>query len=337
MKFIWAKKELTLMIIPGAHRRTVRFKLPQSMLIIVPSLLLLVLTGFVITIYVMHTTSDQTKLSMQAELDGHDRQFTEQLTQKNSELEKLQTDLITLSRQANDFKDTLEEIKQLDHVIELMAEPEGASGTSKKAAGSPSPTAPKRLDIGGSDTPVTSDEVFALVGETKDGLSSLVSDINGLLEHLKASEAKIKEAEYIRSITPTLWPIANHRISSGFGIRLDPFTLKPSMHTGLDLDGDMNDPVYVAAAGKVIEAGFDNDHGNHIIVEHSKGLETEYMHLNKMLVKRGESVSKGQQIGLVGSTGRSTGSHLHYEVHKNGVPISPMPYLITDRKDDERK
>ncbi|MNG13333.1 Murein DD-endopeptidase MepM [compost metagenome] len=108
------------------------------------------------------------------------------------------------------------------------------------------------------------------------------------------------------------------------------------MHTGYDIDGEYNDPVYVTAAGKVIAAGFDGEFGNYIIVDHTRGIETKYMHLNKILVKRGESVTKGQQIGLVGSTGRSTGSHLHYEVLKNGIQIDPKPYLISNRK-DERK
>ncbi|OCT11571.1 peptidase M23 [Paenibacillus pectinilyticus] len=323
------------MIIPGANRRTVRFKLPHSSLYIVPSVIALVLLGFFVTIYFMNTRSHQTRNSMQQAFDGQERQLVDQITHKTSEIEQLQSDLIDLAQQADEFKVKLEEIKKLDHVIELMSQPENINGTSKKLSSS-APLKGSNLDVGGSDVPVTSQEVSSLVSDTKQGLFSLVDDINALLDHLTESEAKIKEANRIASITPTLWPIASHSITSGFGIRIDPFTFKPSMHTGYDLDGELNDPVYVTAAGKVIEVGYDDEHGNHIIVDHSRGIETEYMHLNKMLVKRGESVTKGQQIGLVGSTGRSTGSHLHYEVHKSGVPIDPKPYLITDRK-DERK
>ncbi|WNR43938.1 M23 family metallopeptidase [Paenibacillus roseipurpureus] len=335
MKFIWGKKELTFMIIPGANRRTVRFKLPHSSLYIVPSVLVLVLMGFLVTIYVMNIHSEQTKTSMQQAFDGQEQQLTQQISNQSDELEQLQIDLIALSQQADEFKAKLEEIKKLDHVLELMSQPETTNGTSKKGTSTPLSTSTKR-DIGGSEQPVKPEDVSALVSSTKNGLNSLVTDINVLLGNLTESEAKIKETEYVRTITPTLWPIASHSITSGFGIRIDPFSLKPTMHTGYDLDGELGDPVYVTAAGKVITVGYDEEHGNHIIVDHSRGIETEYMHLNKITVKRGESVTKGQLIGLVGSTGRSTGSHLHYEVHKSGIPIDPKPYLITDRK-DERK
>lgn len=335
MRFIWGKKEFTLMIIPGANRRTVRFKLPHSSLYIVPSVILLVLIGFFVTIYVMNTNSHQTKTIMQQTFDGQERQLVNQITLKNSELEQLQTNLIDLSQQANEFKVKLEEIKKLDHVIQLMSEPEGKNGTSKKVSIKNSdPLNGASSNVGGSEVPVTSEDVSLLVSSTKQGLSTLVGDINALLLNLNESEARLKEAERLRSITPTLWPTVTHRITSGFGIRKDPFTLKPTMHAGLDLDGEINDSVFATAAGKVVEAGFDNEHGNYIIVDHSRGIQTEYMHLNKILVKRGESVTKGQKIGLLGSTGRSTGSHLHYEVHKNGVKIDPSPYLITARKDE---
>ncbi len=320
------------MIIPGANRQTVRIKLPHSSLYVVPSVIILVLTGFCVTIYLMNTTFHQTTSTMQQSFDGQERQLVDQITLKNNELEQLQNNLIDLSQQADEFKVKLEEIKKLEHVIQLMSE---TDGTSKKSGALPSGMASRpNPDVGGAEVPVTSQEVTTLVSSTKQDLTSLVGEINTVLVNLNASEVKLKEAEQLRTITPTLWPTVTHSITSGFGLRKDPFTLKPSMHAGIDLDGELNDAVYVTAAGKVIEAGYDDEHGNHIIVDHTRGLQTEYMHLNKMLVKRGESVTKGQQIGLMGTTGRSTGTHLHYEVHKNGVQIDPSPYLINDRKDD---
>ncbi|MZQ83804.1 peptidoglycan DD-metalloendopeptidase family protein [Paenibacillus sp. 5J-6] len=332
LRFIWGKKELTLMIIPGANRRTVRFKLPHSSLYIVPSVILLVLIGFFVTIYFMNTYSHQTKENLQRTFDGQERQLVDQITLKDNELEQLQTNLIDLSQQADEFKIKLEEIKKLDHVIQLMSQSEETNRTSKKLpalSNSASDT-----DVGGNEVPVSSQEVTQLVSSTKEGLSSLVGDINALLINLSESEARLQQADYLRSITPTLWPITTHSLTSGFGIRRDPFNGKPSMHTGLDLDGELGDPVYATASGKVIEASFDSEYGNRILVDHSRGIQTGYMHLHKMLVKRGESVTKGQLIGLLGSTGRSTGSHLHYEVQKNRVPIDPTPYLISNRKDE---
>ncbi|NEW07012.1 peptidoglycan DD-metalloendopeptidase family protein [Paenibacillus sp. SYP-B3998] len=323
------------MIIPGANRRTVRIKLPHSSLYVVPSVILLVLIGFFATIYLMNTYFHKTKSTMQQSFNGQERQLVNQITLKNSELEQLQTNLIDLSQQAGEFKAKLEEIKKLDHVIQLMSQ---AGGTSKTSAGltdsSHALSSDVIPDVGGAEVPVTSQEVSQLVTHTKQGLTSLVGDINSLLADLNESEARLQEAERLRKITPTLWPTVTHSITSGFGVRRDPFTQKPSMHAGLDLDGELNDSVYVTAAGKVMEASYDDQHGNHIIVDHTRGLQTEYMHLNKILVKRGESVSKGQKIGLMGTTGRSTGTHLHYEVHRNGIQIDPSPYLINDRKDE---
>ncbi|MDD9266688.1 M23 family metallopeptidase [Paenibacillus sp. GCM10023248] len=332
-RLMWDKKEFTLMIIPGANRRTVRFKLPHSSLYIVPSVILLVLFGFFVTIYLMNTYAHRTKDHMQQAFDGQERQLVNQITLKNNELELLQANLIDLSHQADEFKVKLEEIKKLDHVLQLMSESEEPNRTSKKLSAL-SESAGGGPDVGGTDIPVTSEEVSQLMSSTRQGLSTLVGDINTLLVNLSESEARLKQADYLRSITPTLWPVTAHSQTSGFGMRRDPFTGKPSMHTGLDLDGEIGDPVYATAAGKVTEAGFDNEFGNRIILDHTRGIQTGYMHLHKILVKRGESVTKGQQIGLLGSTGRSTGSHLHYEVQKNRVPIDPTPYLITNRKDE---
>jgi murein DD-endopeptidase MepM/ murein hydrolase activator NlpD len=158
--------------------------------------------------------------------------------------------------------------------------------------------------------------------------------MNEAFASLSDSKTKLEEAQHLQSITPTLWPIVSHRITSGFGIRIDPFTQKPSMHTGLDIDGELNDPIYAAAEGKVILSAWDAEHGNHILIDHTHGLKTEYLHMNKMLVRSGDMVRKGQLIGLVGTTGRSTGTHLHYEVHVNDAPVNPTPYLLTDRKDE---
>lgn len=128
-------------------------------------------------------------------------------------------------------------------------------------------------------------------------------------------------------VTPNIWPVDSHRITSSFGLRQDPFTRRPSFHSGYDISAPANSEVSVTADGIVRITGSDSERGNHIVVDHSNGLQTMYMHLNKILVQKNDSVQKGQLIGLVGSTGRSTGYHLHYEVLQNGVSVDPLPYL----------
>ncbi|WP_442601886.1 M23 family metallopeptidase [Paenibacillus sp. KN14-4R] len=334
MKFILGKKEFTLMFIPSANRRVVKFKLPQSMLIIVPTVIVLALIGFFLTLYLMDNSFAHTKETLNESHLQEARLLNDQIATKSSELEKLQIDLVTLSQQANQFKSKLEEIKKLKHVITLMSDPSISNSTISRTPSELSPASAYKENVGGSDEPFDGEELVKLASVTKNDLSGLVSDINELLTTLTDSEQKLVKAQHIRNVTPTIWPIDARRITSSFGIRLDPFTEKPSMHTGLDIDGKLNDNVYAAAEGTVIDVGKHPDFGNYILIDHSLGIQTQYMHLNKALVKLGDKVTKGKLIGLVGSTGRSTGTHLHYEVIRNGKKIDPTPYLVSSRKEE---
>ena len=116
-------------------------------------------------------------------------------------------------------------------------------------------------------------------------------------------------------------------ISSDFGHRTDPFNRKKAFHSGLDFRGNTGDPVVATGSGRVKESGYASDFGQYIRVSHENGFETLFAHLSKRNVQRGERVTQGQQVGLVGSTGRSTGSHLHYEIHHKGKPVDPMRYV----------
>jgi murein DD-endopeptidase MepM/ murein hydrolase activator NlpD len=116
-------------------------------------------------------------------------------------------------------------------------------------------------------------------------------------------------------------------MTSPFGVRLDPFLGKPAIHTGIDLRGEIGDPVHVTASGRVTRAGWAGGYGNLIEVDHGNGLSTRYGHLSKIEVKVGQHVTIGEIIGRVGSTGRSTGSHLHYETRVNGEPVDPQKFL----------
>ncbi|WP_051305335.1 M23 family metallopeptidase [Desulfogranum mediterraneum] len=117
------------------------------------------------------------------------------------------------------------------------------------------------------------------------------------------------------------------RISSRFGRRKDPLNKKKAFHQGLDFRGRTGDKIIATADGTVKRSTYAKGWGNLIVIRHGKGYETLFAHLNKRLVKRGEQIRRGQVIGRVGNTGRSTGSHLHYEIHLNGKPIDPFNYI----------
>jgi murein DD-endopeptidase MepM/ murein hydrolase activator NlpD len=116
-------------------------------------------------------------------------------------------------------------------------------------------------------------------------------------------------------------------MSSPFGMRMDPFLGGPAIHTGIDLRGDTGDPVRVTANGRVTRAGWAGGYGNMVEVDHGNGLSTRYGHMSKIEVKVGDRVKIGQTIGRIGSTGRSTGPHLHYETRIDDKPVNPQKFL----------
>jgi len=121
--------------------------------------------------------------------------------------------------------------------------------------------------------------------------------------------------------------IGEVEFTSGFGVRSDPFLGRPAMHTGLDFRASMGDPVRATANGKVVSAGWSGGYGRMVEVDHGNGLSTRYGHLSEIHVKIGDQIKIGQVLGAVGSTGRSTGPHLHYETRIDGEAVDPQKFL----------
>lgn len=146
---------------------------------------------------------------------------------------------------------------------------------------------------------------------------------------------KIDTLSYYRDIAkniPLGKPIFNYHVSSAFGHRSDPFNSKSAAHKGVDLASNKGNIIRVMADGKVTRAEWMNGYGNMLEIDHGAGFKTKYAHLNKSYVKKGQTVSRGTEIGEVGSTGRSTGPHLHYEVLFNGVNVDPMAFITANKE-----
>lgn len=126
---------------------------------------------------------------------------------------------------------------------------------------------------------------------------------------------------------PSQKPVSQLAFTSNFGFRSDPFRGSRAMHAGVDIPGPLGTPVYATADGVVGRAQRLGGYGNFVEIEHGQGIETRYGHLSSILVQPNARVKRGQLIGLMGSTGRSTGSHLHYEVRLDGRAVNPMPFL----------
>ena len=154
-------------------------------------------------------------------------------------------------------------------------------------------------------------------------LAALESKTAKLERELRMYEAFLR----LHGMTPSIWPVVG-RLESGVGGRRNPFGGRGfEYHEGQDIDAAYGTPVQVAATGRVIIAGWQRGYGNVVYVDHGNGLSTRYGHLSEIDVTVGQTVTRGQTIGLVGSTGRSTGPHLHYEVRINNQPVDPKPYL----------
>ncbi|SET98774.1 M23 family metallopeptidase [Paenibacillus sp. NFR01] len=176
--------------------------------------------------------------------------------------------------------------------------------------------------------------------ETKDDfedinrmLDEMVSSITTTIteaeqaNRLEASlAAKKAQAEKARLAPAVIWPTNSRVITSSFGYRTDPFNGTSAYHSGIDIAGKIGDPVYAAMDGVIVAADQMSARGKYIIIQHKNGLQTWYMHLNKMIVTAGDTVKKGEQIGLLGNTGRSTGPHLHFQVLKNDQAVNPLAY-----------
>ncbi len=164
-------------------------------------------------------------------------------------------------------------------------------------------------------------------------LKKVIQKIKLLNSRLIQVKKNINGFKRIMKAIPSIWPIfANAGIfASAFGMRLDPFTRTPSFHTGVDILAMPGRPIIASADGTVIAAEFHPGNGNYVNVKHRFGYNTVYCHMQKYVVEAGTLVKKGQVIGYVGTTGRSTGYHLHYEVRLNNNPINPAKFLYLDR------
>ena len=181
--------------------------------------------------------------------------------------------------------------------------------------------------------------------------SSSAEGVGGPLEPVSGSDATFKQLftswKKLDSISqgaiavPSEKPVKAASFTSGYGVRSDPFRHGAAMHAGIDLAGPIGTPIYATADGVVSEAGYNNGgYGNLVKIDHGRGIETRYGHLSAILVSPGQRIVRGQQIARMGSTGRSTGSHLHYEVRIDGRAVNPIPfmkstdYLLAMQKND---
>ena len=193
------------------------------------------------------------------------------------------------------------------------------------------PALVKSRAMGGPTASTTLALVTSGLGSPENTFGLLKDLLSGLEDRLQTVRTDVDKRNQLAAATPSIWP-THGWLSSSMGNRADPFTGEKDFHPGLDISADKGDPVYATADGKVVNASAAGNYGNLVILDHGYGLETRYGHLSAFKVELGQTVKRGDLLGLVGSTGRATSSHLHYEVRANGRILNPLQLLLNPRR-----
>jgi murein DD-endopeptidase MepM/ murein hydrolase activator NlpD len=193
------------------------------------------------------------------------------------------------------------------------------------------PAVVKNRAMGGAGTTAPSVTTLPALQSAENTFGLLREILQGIENRLTAARSDVDRRNALAAATPSIWP-AHGWLSSSVGRRTDPITGGADYHQGLDISADAGTPVYATADGTVMLAQREGAYGNLITIDHGYGLETRYGHLSKYEVKSGSQVKRGQVIGRVGSTGRATGPHLHYEVRVNGRLLNPLQLLLQQRR-----
>ena len=242
-----------------------------------------------------------------------------------NEMQELREQYTVLQKEINEMSETLAQLEDRDNNI-YRAVFEAA----------PLPDSVRK----GKEYSKTNTNQFAFTSSTS-LLEAITTNINSLRNRLAMQKSsydtlqKLVEAkEKMLGAIPAIQPVSNEtleRVASGFGYRIDPIYKTPKMHTGIDFTAATGTPIYATGDGVVQMSGYDNGgYGNHVIINHGYGYNSLYGHMKKIKARIGEKVQRGEVIGWVGSTGKSTGPHLHYEVIKNGKKIDPIHFFFND-------
>jgi len=294
----------TLMIIPRRKSAVTKISLSSNLVrgLFIGSILAVLLTLYVVYDYAS-IKRDRAELS----------RLRQQTAQQSKEI-------INLAVKVDEFADRMEEFKQFDKKLRILAA--NQVGRDKKIP----------LGIGGSNSGQV--RLKELINRDQETLvSSMHKSISQLNENANERELSfnellrfLQEQKSLLAATPSIWPVRGW-VTSEFGSRDNPFEKGVEFHKGLDIATRMEKEVVAPADGFVVEVAHRLDEGNIVRIHHGYGVSSSYAHLAKSTVKQGLRVKRGDLIGYVGDTGRSTGAHLHYSVYVNDVPVNPRKYL----------
>jgi murein DD-endopeptidase MepM/ murein hydrolase activator NlpD len=293
----------TLMIIP--NRKSGVKKLSVSKFV-VRNILIASLVVILVTLYVVYDYAsikrDRAELArLRAQTKEQSQQFRD------------------LAVKIDKFADRMEALRQFDKKIRILS----ADQTSRDKK--------LPLGIGGSDKEMRVKELLdqdqqKMITGIRESIAKLNEDAKDREKSFNELLIFLREQKSILAATPSIWPVKGW-VTSEFGVRESPFRSGAEFHKGLDISTRFGKEIVAPADGLVIVSAYDQQEGNYIKIDHGRGLATGFAHLSRMVARHGMRVKRGDIIGYVGDTGRSTGSHLHYSIFVNNVPVNPRKYL----------
>ncbi|WP_169088339.1 M23 family metallopeptidase [Paenibacillus sp. PL91] len=322
----WLSKKFTFVIIPDANQSVQRFRLSGLIIILLPITIAL-LAACAILFFLLLSRHASVTDTLKNQLAASALQYEQQLSENESHISELQTNLVLFSEQAHAMENKMVEISELESQLKQLA------GIDTKAPVSISSLSTVEGGQGGEELPLPEEAGTDLILETSKQYADVLQQMDAIIPQLQHTKKAVVSYQEILQITPTIWPTDSRKVTSLFGIRTDPFTGRATYHSGFDIGGNTGDPIYAAADGIVTLSERDRVLGINVMIDHGRGISTRYLHLHKNIAEVGDKVKKGQVIGELGSTGRSTGPHLHYEVSINGKNVDPVPYIKADRKE----
>ncbi|MDJ0784836.1 MAG: peptidoglycan DD-metalloendopeptidase family protein [Desulfosarcinaceae bacterium] len=306
------RKQFTLILLSnsGSPLRQVHLSAPVVCLLLALTLLLAGFVGY--TAYDYAVVKSQ--LTAKAVLDQELKRKTEEISTQRRQIQKFAGDINALKQQLVALHDFQKQIR----IIANIDAPD-KQDTLHGMGGS----IPEDLDAS-SDLRKKNDGLVRAMHEQLDQLDTAALHQEREFEHLLE---RIHKQHNLLASTPAIRP-TDGWITSRFGYRQSPFTGRRELHKGLDISNRTGTPILATADGVVRSVGKNGLYGLTLVIDHGHGLQTRYAHLNKALKKKREHVKRGDVIAQMGSSGRSTGPHLHYEVRLNGVPVNPAKYIL---------
>lgn len=292
----------TLMIIPNRKSGVKKISVPK---VTIRNILIAFIAVVLVTLFVVY---DYTSIK-------RDRAELARLRTKTVEQSQQLRDL---SMKIDEFSNRMEDLRQFDKKIRVLAY-ETSSG--KKLP----------LGVGGADNENRIKDLLEkdhdqIVRGIHDNLRQLNEEANEREKSFHELLAFLQEKKSVLAATPSLWPVKGW-VTSEFGTRQSPFRSGREFHYGIDISTRYGKEIIAPADGLVFRTGYHPQEGNYVRIEHGHGFSTAFLHLSRIAVKQGARVKKGEIIGYLGDSGRSTGAHLHYAVYVNNIAVNPRRYL----------